>query len=150
MAGRRAFFFPRLTSTVVNLHAEVERLRADVARLRLLALVPMAPGEVPTEDAGGWYVIRPIDDDGTTGALECVECWWDADGGMFYSGPDCGTCDPKDEPAVWLARIPVEALGESPLPPPGEREGQGVEQHVGHKEAAAPHGEDKPPGGGRG
>lgn len=104
--GRAAcLLLPRLTSTVVNLHAEI-------ARLRRLALVPIAPGEVPTEDAGGWYLIRPIDDDGTTGALECVECWWDADGGMFYSGPDCGTCDPKDEPAVWLARIPVEEVAD--------------------------------------
>jgi hypothetical protein len=65
--GRAAcLLLPRLTSTVVNLHAKLgaeragfdafadlqrvklESARAEIARLRRLALVPMAPGEVPT------------------------------------------------------------------------------------------------------
>jgi len=72
---------------------ERDEARAEVKRLRRLALVRMKPGKVPTEP--GWYVVAY-----RSGFVRCEEhdrTWaghWDEVG------------------AVRFARIPVEALGE--------------------------------------
>ena len=88
---------------------KLESARAEVARLRRLALVLMAPGEVPTEP--GWYVAqirrssRPesVELEHAAAPIGAPSVVWAAGEAMPFEAGDVHR---------WLARIPVEALGE--------------------------------------
>jgi hypothetical protein len=95
--------------------AKLESAREQIAGLRRLALVPMAPGEVPTEP--GWYVVdsgKPVqvwldDCDNFGGTQEPFV--WDVDAQCAVPATDWA--------GRWLARIPVEALPTGNEPPDG-------------------------------
>lgn len=88
---------------------ERDEARAEAERLRRLALVPMAAGEVPTEP--GWYVAqirrssRPesVELEHAAAPIGAPSVVWAAGEAMPFEAGDVHR---------WLARIPVEALGE--------------------------------------
>jgi hypothetical protein len=80
--------------------------RAEAARLRRLALVPMKPGEVPTEP--GVYLMRVP----RAIAVEVVQVGPTKDGDLWLTPATYWSEPVANHRAAWLARIPVEALGE--------------------------------------
>jgi len=86
-----------------------DEARAEAKRLRRLALAPMAPGEVPTEE--GWYVAQirrgsrpePVELEHAAAPIGAPSVVWAAGEAVPFEAGDVHR---------WLARIPVEALGE--------------------------------------